>query len=242
MGGRAVVRVAGGNRRPWGVTCHGTRAKAHAGTHPSAHPLAQLVDTAGQPLGAAGVDCYCQCPNPVLSMQDLILKGFLKKTSESNSDDAGQPVWDLGFVRVSVGVCSSHPADQRHWSSESCALSPSARGGASPSLSCQRGGGPRPRPRGPQESASTSPSAGATLWYPHPPISLFPRSQGFSDLNATGRPRGSRRLSGAAQRRAGGRTHPGRSPAARLGGLEGYALRPATILAVHRETTGAMRL
>lgn len=48
---------------------------------------------------------------------------------------------------------------------------------------------------------------------------LFLRSQGFSNLNATGRPRGSRRLSGAAQR-AGGRTHPGRPPAARLGRLE----------------------
>lgn len=78
---RAVVRAAGGKRRPWGVTCHGTRAKAHAGTHPSAHPrrsqpLAQPVDTAGQPLGTAGLEfgtasvptlCY-QCKTSYFSV------------------------------------------------------------------------------------------------------------------------------------------------------------------------------
>lgn len=146
-------------------------------THPSAHPPLTAPRSPGEHGRAAsgsrwpGV-WYSQCPNPVLPMQDLIRQCFLKKTSESNLDDAGQPVWDLGFVSVSMGVCSSYPADQRHCWSESCALSPSAQGGASLSLSCQRGGGPGPRPRRPQESASMSPSAGATLWYPHPPISL----------------------------------------------------------------------
>ena len=119
-----------------------------------------------------------------------------------------------------MGVCSSHLADQRHCWSESCALSPSARGGASPSLSCEQGGAQgqgyedrRSRhPRLPQQG----PHSGILT---HRSPFLFPRSQGFSNLNATGRPRGSRRLSGAAQR-AGGRTHPGRSPVARLGGLE----------------------
>lgn len=177
VGRRAAVRVAGGNWRPWGVPCHGTQAKALACTHPSARPPLTAPRSPGEHGRAAsgsrwpGV-WYSQCPNPVLPMQDLIRQCFLKKTSESNLDDAGQPVWDLGFVSVSMGVCSSYPADQRHCWSESCALSPSAQGGASLSLSCQRGGGPGPRPRRPQESASMSPSAGATLWYPHPPISL----------------------------------------------------------------------
>ena len=40
MGRRAAVRAAGSNQQPWGVTCHGTRAKALACTHPSAHPAA----------------------------------------------------------------------------------------------------------------------------------------------------------------------------------------------------------
>lgn len=108
-GGRAVSspsgsqELAGGNRWPWGVTYHGTRAKAHTCTQPSAHPhrsrtLAPSVGTAGQLLGTAGLEsgtagaptlCYYARPHT---------SEFFEKTSESNLDDSGQPVWDLGFV------------------------------------------------------------------------------------------------------------------------------------------------
>ena len=73
--------LAGGNQWPWGVTCHGTQAKAHTCTQPSAHPhrshtLAPPVGTAGQPLGTAGLEsgtagaptlCY-QCKTSYLSV------------------------------------------------------------------------------------------------------------------------------------------------------------------------------
>lgn len=118
-----------------------------------------------------------------------------------------------------MGVCSSHPADQRHCSSESCTLSPSAQGGASPALSGQWGGGPGQRPRGP-------PGVGipVSLSGGHTPVSsptnlpsfFFQGLSTFQILTGTGRLRGSRRLSGAAQRRTGGRTHPSRSPAGRV--------------------------
>lgn len=88
------------------VGCHvprhpGKSTHLHTALRPPP-PLSHPRSPGGHSRAASGY-CwpgvwYSWCPNPVLLMQDLILQSFFEKTSESNLDDAGQPVWDLGFV------------------------------------------------------------------------------------------------------------------------------------------------
>lgn len=138
-----------------------------------------------------------------------------------------------------MGVCSSHPADQRHCSSESCTLSPSAQGGAS-QLSLVSGEGPGQRPRGHQVSASPSPSAGhCSVSSPTNLPSFF--FQGLSTFQILkrerGELRGSRRLASAAQRRDGRE-----DPSQQVPCWAGYELGPATILTPCTRVTRATGL